>query len=343
MLASLLLLAQQPAFREHPLADLSLHELALQMPAEAQLYDGSLSGSPQELAFFELSSRLRQGEHLSIEDWRFILVDRGWLHWRERWPQAEPFAVRMHRIPFFQVHFWLELVPRVKDWKSARWAPEPGCTNTREYYEWEDYQVLGRLTAPEMDIELDLFEWPHPRSPQADRTRLGTITIHVSAVKSREDCLPALKDKQLEAQIAERLRHAVQLGRNPAGEVGPGSPLVIDPGFHVPGVALGLAAFLREAGQPTVSTWCVAQGERYGFAWEAGGSRVADCVRVDEAETVIEQMLMRAGKPHPFEHLRISGQTLVLRGSAEHALRDWDATQYWAGEVEIKLADLVPR
>jgi hypothetical protein len=32
-----------------------------------------------------------------------------------------------------------------------------------------------------------------------------------------------------------------------------------------------------------------------------------------------------------------------LRGTFDGALRDWDATQYWAGEIEVPVVDLIRR
>jgi hypothetical protein len=343
VLASTLLLTLVPEFSLHPCADLSLHELAQRVPTEAQVWQSGYGESPERQAFDELDYRLARGARLSLEDWKCILIDRGWLHWRERWPQGEPFAVRMHRLPFFHDGLQLELVPRVKDWKPARWAPKPGCTDSWELYEYEDYQVLGLLTAPETSIEFDLYEHLD-LPPHADpRTPIGTITIHVSAVKSYEDCLPALKDKRRETEIGQLVARAVQLrpGLDRRGKTC--TALTLDPETHTPGVALGLAAFLRQAGQPSVRTWGVPLGARRGFAWEAGGSHVAYMIRIPEIENVIEQMLMRAGPEHPFESVRISGQTLVLRGAPKYALRDWDATEYWAGEVEVRLEDLIRR
>jgi hypothetical protein len=54
-------------------------------------------------------------------------------------------------------------------------------------------------------------------------------------------------------------------------------------------------------------------------------------------------MRLRQPIPHPFDSLRLAGQTLVVRGDPSHALRDWDATNYWAGEIEVRLEDLIRR
>ncbi len=40
---------------------------------------------------------------------------------------------------------------------------------------------------------------------------------------------------------------------------------------------------------------------------------------------------------------RLRGWYLELHGTFEGALREWDATQYWAGEIEVPLADLIRR
>ena len=35
--------------------------------------------------------------------------------------------------------------------------------------------------------------------------------------------------------------------------------------------------------------------------------------------------------------------SVIVRGTDEHALRDWDARRRWAGRVEIPLAELLDR
>jgi hypothetical protein len=56
------------------------------------------------------------------------------------------------------------------------------------------------------------------------------------------------------------------------------------------------------------------------------------------------QVLMRRSQCAPgFDRTDVSGKTLVLRGTPEHALRDWNATRYWAGEIEVRLEDLIRR
>ncbi len=35
------------------------------------------------------------------------------------------------------------------------------------------------------------------------------------------------------------------------------------------------------------------------------------------------------------------GWSVRVRGTSKNVLRDWDATQYWAGVVEVPLADLI--
>jgi hypothetical protein len=35
--------------------------------------------------------------------------------------------------------------------------------------------------------------------------------------------------------------------------------------------------------------------------------------------------------------------TLRVRGTSKRVLREWDATEYWAGEIEVPLADLIRR
>jgi hypothetical protein len=122
-----------------------------------------------------------------------------------------------------------------------------------------------------------------------------------------------------------------------------GRCLTIDPAVRTPGVALGLAAILRQAGQPSVQTWGIPLGARREFRWEAGGGYLENLKRAEGADNVVEQMLARRPVPHPFDNLRVAGQTLFVRGDPKYALRDWDATQYWAGEIEVPLADLIRR
>ena len=167
MLAFTLLLAllQEPLPR--PFAQLSVHELAARIP-KAQ--DCTLE-PPDWGVVLELERRIREGARPSIEDWKCMLLDRGWLRWRDRWPQSEPFAVGLHR--FLRCDFTLELVPRLKDWKPARWGGIGGCTDGHLISEFEDYQVLGALTEPETSIELDLYERRFRRGTGTER---GTDT-----------------------------------------------------------------------------------------------------------------------------------------------------------------------
>ncbi len=309
MLASALLFLSQTPANSGP----GLHELVTRIPSFARCQSEDGLGPADLRALQELTLRRRGGETIEFADWKQTLLERGWLRWRERWPKSEPFAIGLHLPQAFASR--IELVPRVPGWRKAHADSPSWCgTGAWETFEAEDYQVLGLLPEAELDIVFDLV-LVDGRSPDS---QLGQITLHVSAVANVEDCLPALRDHAREAEVGQRLAQAVRVIRELDGQQRASYEVTLDPAVRVPGLALGLLAILRRQGKARECAWGIPLEPWQEFHWSSWD-------------------LPRSHYDRPIE---IREHSLVLRGDARYALRDWDAREYWAGEVEVRLEDL---
>jgi hypothetical protein len=270
----------------------------------------------------ELRRRIAKGKPLDLECWRTILIDKGFLRWRRDWPLYEPFAVSLH-LPAIEDGLRVCLVPRVRDWKPARashWETMCGL-GTDSLWQAEDYQVLGRLGLDVREISFDLLPVFDSGSWDRGRTALvqgvGPIRIEVRPALRTEGIL----HRRRSSPPAQEIVRALHVELDARAESGKQVRLVA----HAPTWPDWLACSLEVTligGYPPPPT---------ANLWLRSGRADPSCTLVGlSTEDVRDQRFVRCWKVH-------------LQGTFDGALRDWDATQYWAGAIDVPLADLIRR
>jgi hypothetical protein len=323
LLALLVALATQAPAQD--LGSLTEHELVALLPRfgepDTQL-DPATGRDECVPALRELRQRIAKSKPLDLESWRTILIEKGFLRWRKDWPMTEPFAVSLH-LPALEQGLSVRLVPRVRDWKAACAArgERTACMGPNDAWDAEDYQKLGPLEADMREIAFDLV--PDARNRSWDRSAtalvhgLGPITIEVRPTRHMDQVLHRRKSSPPGAEILR----ALHLDIDARAEFGRQVKLVA----HAPTWPNWLACSLeltieRSPGYPpTTNLWL--QGRR------------------SDTSCVLDGVYLSAVR----DPRSSSSQKLRVHGTFDGALRDWDATQYWAGEIEVPLADLIRR
>ena len=320
LIALLLGLALQDpgATQAKDLSRLELHELVAQIPrsGEPETEQVPRSGDPFQLDYVptlrELRRRIASGTTLDLACWQTILIDKGYLRWRRKWPASIPFSIEL-RLPPIQDSFALELVAELPHSAPMRCTlGAPMCC-----FDARPEPRLGRLTPGHQTVQLQVRPYYASGSASAVATQrvltVGTLSIEVESVERVEDAIEGAADPAL-------------------GRV--------------------LANALRVEDFPT--TPCLVASE---LDWPAGltgsidvevlhGGKLVDAVEWFGARGSARQRVLSLGHlPHGLaagiETCR--GWTLRLRGTSKRVLRDWNATQYWAGEIVVPLADLIRR
>lgn len=313
--------ANRPVLQD--LSRLALHELVARVPRAGEP-DWETDPSTGRLGLVpvltELRRRIAAGTALELDDWRTLLIDKGYLRWRAKWPISEPFAVSLH-LPAIEQGLRVELVPRVPGWKSARaahWEMMCGLSEQGRRHD-QEYQVLGPLALDVQTIEFDLAPVLLTGDAKARRTALGRtlgpIRIAVQPVATLDEALER-RDDELSAH---ELRSALALESRSEGEGAGRVWLKAKTGWR--SLAATVEAHLECGPRKYASA-------RFGLN-DAGTD---PAVRLDG---ISAEMLLGRRSP--------DGWTLHLRGVPEGVLRDWDATSYWVGAIEIPLADLIRR
>jgi len=266
-----------------------------------------------------LRERLEQGSVLDRDDWRTILIDKGYLHWRDRWPASEPFAVSFH-LPALYQGLSVELVPRRKELRPARashWEMMCGFFGDSRLAA-EAYQEIGILGARRHTIDFDVrVTTPQWRSTSRgskarDRTDVvGPISIEVQVDDSFDAAFPPNDDPA----IARIVSAGVQLERDDA--FARYAIKLRVPRDRVPaGVGLAIELVVKRDGQ-VVSRQ------------SASGSQLAPSIVLGWiASRVLD------------DPERTSHWTIEISGDRKSALRDLNATSYWAGSVRIPVSEL---
>lgn len=269
----------------------------------------------------ELRGRFRSGKTLDLECWRTILIDKGYLRWRKDWPVSEPFAVCLH-LPALEQGLRVRLVPRIREWKPAmasHWEMMCGLGADARWSE-EEYQVLGPLDSKQTLIEFDLVPDARGREWKRDKTALahsvGPFRIEVEPVKSVDQVLTRRDDELPARELRRGLRLEIQSIRE-----GPSLVWLTMKSLWPSSLAASIDVHLVRGGQEFRSrNLCL--NERPGFP----------AVPLEGLTPDIASGRRSA-----------KDWSVRLRGVSAGALRDWDATSYWGGEIEVPLADLTGR
>ena len=328
MYAASLLFVLAPSVPD--LTHAGLHELVGLLPRYGE-QEWSSPEKPDDAlsvrALRELRSRLEKGAVLDLTDWKTILLQKDYLHWRARWPASEPFAVRLH-LPMLYQGLVLELRPRLPGWHMARaahWEMMCGLGEQIRYDE-ERYQELGLLPRDLREVVFDLTVrtplWGRGNASggTVQRTdRPGSIAIEVEAVPSQSELLPRLADAALAEQTGKQLAAGMYLQ---TASDSSGSTYVLLGGVLEPvpvGTAVCVEGVLCQEGRAL---------ERLSFELRRDRTRFYCRCRRLPLQAATNESTAR-------------GWSLKLHGIAAGALHDWDATQYWAGEIEVPLVDLI--
>jgi hypothetical protein len=176
---------------------------------------------------------------------------------------------------------------------------------------------LGQLAPGHQSIRLQVRPYYASASVAAIATRrvltVGTISIDVEGVERIEDAIEGSADAPLGRALAQALRF----------EDFPTSPGLVASEIDWPtGLTGSIDIQVLHRGKP------VEVVELFGARGHAS-LRVLSLPRLPRG--------LAAGT----EACR--DWTLRLQGTSKRVLRDWDATQYWTGEIEVPLADLIRR
>jgi hypothetical protein len=317
------LLSQTP---DPDVRQLSVHELVREIPRFGD-HSWDLSREKERplsvRAQDELRERIRQGAVLDLADWQTILLEKGFLQHRELWPKSEPFAVGLH-VPPLDVGIAIRLAPRTLGWLAvtASAGRSGGCMGGGG----PEWQPLGTLFYSDrealFDLEVTTPLWwrTDARGERPVRNdRLGPIRISVQAVRHLEDAVPRVFDRDLDNGIRQLLAGSLcVVVESDRGK--PASACVrIGLAEHPQGVLLALELSAFEGGRV------------HGSAELSLGT-----TRLAAPESVLE---VPAAAVLSKEAAR--KWTLRITGSDAQSLREWDATQYWGGQIEIPLADLI--
>ena len=322
LLALLLVLAAQGPGQD--LSQLELHALVQLLPRhdepdwETDPADGRIRLVP---VVAEVRRRIEAGTSLDLECWRTILIDKGYLRWRAQWPVSEPFAVCLH-LPALEQGLSVALVPRVTGWtrpQASHWELMCGL-EARARWDREEYQVLGPLAADRRTIEFDLvpeyrdFLWKRGRT--ALPSSVGPIRIQVEPVASIDEVLTRRTDELPGRELLRSLRLEIQPESSGPGRV-----------------------YLR-----TKSSWPRTLAARVDVRL-VQGTRKHPPTSLWLNESMDSPAAILDGLPVDVAKGKRSaeGWTLRLQGTPRGVLRDWDATSYWAGSVEVLVADLIGR
>ncbi len=269
----------------------------------------------------ELERRQESRHRFALEFFSTLLFEGGYLCWRPDWPLEQPFAVSL-RAPPLESGFRIELVPKHEGWATARATHFVGqCSLAGSLQDHEErYQELGLLSPEQRFV---LFEvHVGVRTGPGTRMRpvcLGEIEIDVRPRASLDDVVSPCTD----ARVGRELGSRMLLQRTDHANDALSAELLVDASIFVGSISGHMHVELR----------CFERlVERVAFHYSPGA-------RLPSASIVL------ANVPHDvlLGRRTAEGWSVRLCGTPRGALRHWTATSYWAGEVEVPLAELLAR
>jgi hypothetical protein len=282
-------------------------------------------GWDRSAPLLELRRRVEAGERFESEVWRVLLVDGRYLQWRRDWPLEAPFAVGLSALPLshsFELRLEPRLEPRLEGWSPASVRHvDMMCGLGEEHLAvMAAYQELGRLSSDQREVRFDVFvdTGSGPRFGDGG-ARVAEIAIEVRPRERIGDVLTPVTDFAVSRTIAHALR--IGVGSDPRHATC--TELTVRHAPWPSSLSCDFEAELLREGRIVSAQSFVFRSDssaRSGFAWLKG----------------LSPQIARGDLP-------AKGWTLRLRGSPLTALRNWDATHYWAGTLELPLADIVSR
>jgi hypothetical protein len=269
---------------------------------------------------------VRRGSTLDLDFWKKILIDRGHLRWRKRWPASEPFAVSLHlpsNVPPIEAGLEIELVPRMPGWVSAK-AQRIGFAPCGMWsdcvWSFESYQELGMLPAGHHAIEFELtvttpLSWKRTQPWEPTPTGIdhfGPIVVEVDAVEDFEEVLAPYDD----SAFVKKLALGIHIQESERGQ----ALLFFDTSFCPVDLGLSLELTLKRAGVAV---------ETRAIAFPRGS---------DAQGPIALAKLPAAALRDPKELAR---WWIELRGIQRGSVANWQAKRYWAGRAWVPLCELV--
>jgi len=314
LVALALLLAQAPA-PQQSLGKLTLHELVKEIPRFVDVswaLRHETERPPSIRAEDELRERIRMGAVLDLADWETILVEKGYLRWRSHWPKGKPFAVHLF-VPELPVR--VILAPGIPGGKLADSSFGGSPCPVGDPLEWSlGYQELGVLAADQSRVRFDVRPYYVTGTAAALATQrvlsVGTITVDVEQVAQVDEVVAPISNPALDRVLTE--------------------------GLSIQSAAQGPWIFLSE------------------LEWPSDLACSLEVTLLREGRCIDALELFRRGTVQglPLKHLpraivsgaeSSKGWSIRLRGTSKRVLMKWNATRYWAGEIEVPLADLTRR
>jgi hypothetical protein len=271
----------------------------------------------------ELRRRFAAGLPLAESHWRSILLEKGYVHSRAKWPAKEPFVVAFH-LPALSQVMHVELVPRGKGLATLKASHvERGCGfYTEAQYSAEDRQVVGVLSLGKHTLEFEVVVLDPPWLPRRDekappaRISAGTVSLEVEAVENFDEVLPPADSEATNALVLERIQ------------------LCTDPGCHgTPRTALSFDS----------TGWPAEVGLSLDCALLQDGSRVESVALLfvpDPRQTRCCVPLLKLPRAVMSGGESKSPWSVRVRGATRGLAPQWQAKQRWTGEIVIPLEQI---
>jgi hypothetical protein len=312
-----------PAPAEHrSLSDLELVRSTL---GESPWVD---DGGPVRLTppWQELKRRQEARHRFDLEFFSTLLFEGGYLRWRPEWPLASLFAVSL-RAPPLESGFGIELVPKHEGWASARAGHFVGrCSVGGSLQDHQEgYQELGWLSPEQRVVRFEVHVGV--RTGPGTRMRpvcLGEIEVDVRPRANFDDVLSPRRDPGVDRELSSRMLLQRTLHANDALS----AELLVDASMFVGAISGSMRVELRCFERLAESA-----------AFHHSPSDGVPAHRLSGASIVLANVprdVLLGREP-------AEGWSVRLRGTPHGALRHWTATGYWAGEVDVPLAELLSR
>jgi hypothetical protein len=331
------------------ITELPLDVLISRLPfvGDENVYDKQTQEWVDKPEVSEFVRRIAAGVKLSDKQWRAVLLGTGILELRERWPVGMPYAVSLTLPVWLDEGGTIELRPVGTNLDSAHLsAPRPGgCgLGMLDQKSAGRYLALGQLELGEHALELDVrISRVHHESDFIFETRLtpsplptgvlwqGVLKFPIVVVPTLDDAIPRVLGPEIDGAVRASLSAGLSGERSYEGNVSSSVLLDADPDRHpiLGNTALSLSVEILRMGVVfDMLELCASPADAPGD-W----GRPWTCHDTDWCKPFGETK----------DPASRSEWSVRVRGNSSHVLACWKAAQWWSGELEIPLEELVAR
>lgn len=293
-----------------------------------------------------LRRELGRSLHPSDDQWRRLLLQKGVIRHRDKWPDNVPFAIGI-RVPAWLPDGDITLDSTNPGLESAvAHSGTGGCgTCAARGTEREDYQELGMLSLGSQELTFDVtikakkgggFFRAETEGPPPGLLWSGQVTLTTEVVASLEEAVPPLASEEVNSD----LRNAVGVGfYQSAAYPRPMPYIVVDEDdksrSRLAGVALIMEGALLKDGN-VVETVSLDAGvyDEDTLTWDS-----VDVVGMRLAHSAVEKLPAK----NEADARSLEGWTIRVRGMNKGVLGYWGADRWWSGSVEIPLSVAIER